>query len=170
MPPSSELAEKDRTLLRECLSNLKNWYTETFWRDLKRTEYGINWLILESILGKHGMAPDSSGPGSERNRNLFGLLNRAIGLAKKSCGRLPMPESHIDFILNMVMGKYSATPKERQVGHLLCCIRHSVPFFLTIDENLLGRDRGEGLLLPGVPVNNGIRFLTPSAFLARTSI
>ena len=129
--------EDDLILLRECLEHLNNWYTEEQWSDLKRTDYQVNWEILESALAKHGIEPTFHGAEGDRNRYLFGLLNRAVGLTKKSCGRLPVPESHINFVINMVLQKYSRDQVLSGISHLLHCISHHISFYVTTSPHLI---------------------------------
>jgi hypothetical protein len=127
----------DAALLRQCLMDLGSWYTENRWRDLKRTEYELNWGILECVLRKQGLEPISTGIAGKRNRRLFGLLNRAIGLSKKSCGLLPMPDSHIDFVIRTVLGKYGHTRRDQGIHHILHCVRHGINLFSTTDRLLI---------------------------------
>ena len=136
-PGSSEATEYDHNLLRECLSVLGDWYTEDGWRDLKRTDYQLNWQILESVLTKQGITPSFHGVEGDRNRYLFGLLNRAVGLTKKSCGKLPAPDSHIHFVMNMVLQKYSHGQIASGANHLLQCVAHNIIFYVTINHQLI---------------------------------
>jgi hypothetical protein len=129
--------EDDMNLLRECLADLKSWYTEDRWSDLKRTDYQLNWQILESLLFKHGIEPIFEGEEGARNRYLFGLLNRVVGLTKKSCGRLPIPDSHVNFVINMVLQKYKYDQALSGISHLLHCIRHHIDFYVTINHHLV---------------------------------
>jgi hypothetical protein len=129
--------EDDFNLLRECLTGLNDWYTEDLWNDLKRTDYQLNWQILESVLSRHGIEPVFHGAEGTHNRHLFGLLTRAVGLTKKSCGRLPVPDSHINFVLNMVHQKYSHDQFLSGIRHLLHCIRHHINFYVTINHDLI---------------------------------
>ncbi|HBA54190.1 hypothetical protein [Syntrophorhabdus aromaticivorans] len=136
-PDLDRRASDDMALLRQCLADLGSWYTEDRWRDLKRTEYRINWEILESALRKQGLEAISGGIAGQRNMELFGLLNRAIGLSKKSCGRLPMPKKHIDFVINTVMERYGYTRREQGIHHILHCARHGVNLFSTTNRPLV---------------------------------
>lgn len=129
--------EDDGDLLKECLADLNSWYTEDRWIDLKRTDYQLNWQILESVFAKHGIEPIFRGAEGARNRYLFGLLNRAVGLTKKSCGRLPASESHINFIINMVLQKYCQNQVFNGISHLLHCIRHHINYYLTSNCHLI---------------------------------
>jgi len=136
-PDPDRTTKDDLVLLRQCLADLGSWYTENRWRDLKRTDYELNWEILESVLRERGLEPLSAGIAGQRNRRLFGLLNRAIGLSKKSCGRLPMPDSHIDFVINTVVEKYGRAQRERGIRHILHCVRHGITLFSTTDQLLV---------------------------------
>ncbi|OPY80859.1 MAG: hypothetical protein A4E65_01314 [Syntrophorhabdus sp. PtaU1.Bin153] len=136
-PEVDQATSADVALLRQCLADLGSWYTETRWRDLKRTEYEVNWEILESVLRKQDLEPISTGSAGERNRRLFGLLNRAIGLSKKSCGVLPMPDSHIDFVIHTVVEKYGHTQRDRGIHHVLHCVRHGINLFSTTNRLLI---------------------------------
>lgn len=135
--PIGDGVEQDNGLLRLCLADLGKWYTSERWRDLKRTDYSLNWQILESVLGRQGIEPILQGKGGVRNRRLFGLLNRAVGLAKKSCGILPVPDTHISFVLNMVLQKYSHDQTLRGMSHLLHCIRHHITTYVTQNHSLI---------------------------------
>jgi len=123
-------------MLRTCLADLESWYTKDLWSDLKRTDYQLNWQLLESVLAREGIEPTFQGTGGVHNRYLFGLLNRAVGLAKKSCGRLPVPESHINFVVNMVLQKYGEDQSSRGVRHLLHCVKNQIEFYVTVNHDL----------------------------------
>ena len=125
------------SILQDCSKELPNWYTEVLWQDLKRTDYQINWQILSSILPRYGVEPVLEGDAGAGNRCLFGLLNRVIGLSKKSCRKLPIALGHVDFIVNTVLKKYDFREKERSALHIYRCVRHGVPFFLTTDHGLI---------------------------------
>lgn len=127
----------DLDLLKKCLADLNTWYTEDRWSDLKRTDYPLNWQILESALARQGIEPNFHGTEGARNRYLFGLLNRAVGLTKKSCGRLPVPDSHINFIVNMILQKYSHDQALRGISHLLHCIRLHINFYVTTNHDVV---------------------------------
>jgi hypothetical protein len=136
-PDRDHSTKDDLTLLRECLVDLNNWYTVDRWSDLKRTDYQLNWEILESVFAKHGIEPNFHGTEGDHNRYLFGLLNRAVGLSKKSCGRLPVPESHINFVINMVLQKYTHDQVLSGISHLLHCIRNHISFYITTNRHLI---------------------------------
>lgn len=124
-------------ILRTCLSDLGNWYTANVWSDLKRTDYQLNWQLLESVLAKEGIEPAFQGTEGVPNRYLFGLLNRAIGLAKKSCGKLPVPDSHISFVTNMVLQKYGDDQVSRGILHILHCVRNGIECYVTTNHPLM---------------------------------
>jgi len=136
-PDSCQTTEDDRNLLRQCLADLGDWYTDVLWRDLKRTDYQLNWQILELVLARHEIEPTFHGTEGDRNRYLFGLLNRAVGLTKKSCGKLPVPDSHINFVINMVLQKYSHNKDLSGISHLLHCIGHNINYYVTINHSLI---------------------------------
>lgn len=162
----------DGQILRECLAVLDRWYTDVLWRDLRRTDYEINWAILESVLKLHNMEPAFAGNRSAWNRNLFGLLNRAVGLSKKSSGKLPMTDNHIDFILKTVIRKYQYREEERHACHILRCMAHDIPFFVTADAGLIElfkEKRNAPLHRPHIP-DGYPDVLRPSDFLARSRI
>jgi len=66
-------------------------------------------------------------------------LNRGIGLCKKSSSKLPVDDSHIDFIIKMVLQKYVYDENERETKHLFNCIKHGIPFFVTTNAGLIER-------------------------------
>ena len=124
-------------ILRRCLADLGNWYTQDLWSDLKRTDYQLNWQILESALSREGIEPAFHGEEGTRNRYLFGLFNRAVGIAKKSCGKLPIPDSHINFVVAMVLQKYGDDQASRGVCHLLHCVKNQIEFYVTTNRHLV---------------------------------
>lgn len=138
---TSELAQEMSSalclrILGTCLADLQNWYTKDLWSDLKRTDYQLNWQILESALAREGIEAVFHGVQGAPNRYLFGLLNRAVGLAKKSCGKLPVPDNHINFVVNMVLQKYGDDQVSRGVRHLLHCVKNQIEFFVTVNQDL----------------------------------
>jgi hypothetical protein len=152
-------------LLRECLAALDQWYTASAWSDLKRTDYGLNWVILEDVLKGHGLEPSMAGAQGRQTRGLFGLLNRSVGLSKKSCGRLPMSESHVEFILKTVLQKYLYRPEERLACHMRCCVAAGIPFYLTADKGVLKfLEHREGPARRSTP--SGVEIISPSRFLS----
>jgi hypothetical protein len=171
--PSPETdPEVDYQILRECLAVLDQWYTDVLWHDLRRTDYGINWAILESVLKLHNMEPAFAGNSGGRNRNLFGLLNRAAGMSKKSSGKLPMTDSHIDFILKTVIRKYRCREEARHVCHIMRCMAHGVPFFVTADAKLAEVFEGKRDTLPkrSYVLGEYPDILRPSDFLVKSRL
>ncbi len=136
-PDRENASEDDRSLLQKCLSELGDWYTEDRWRDLKRTDYQLNWQILETVLARQGIAPVFQGSEGDRNRYLFGLLNRAVGLTKKSCGKLPVPDNHIDFVISTVLQKYCHDQVSTGTNHLMHCLGQNINFYVTVNHRLI---------------------------------
>jgi len=167
-PGRNNTIEDDRNLLQKCLSELGHWYTDDRWRDLKRTDYQMNWLILESVLIKKGVAPIIQGVEGERNRYLFGLLNRAVGLTKKSCGKLPVPDSHINFVINMVLQKYCHNQISRGINHLMCCIEFGINFYVTVNHMLIhGFNKQRDALKKHLQITTlDLTVMTPKQFVA----
>ncbi|MCX5809696.1 MAG: hypothetical protein NTX36_10055 [Proteobacteria bacterium] len=130
-------SEEDFNILNDCSTSLHLWYTDTSWKDLKRTDYQLNWEILLSALSRYGRKAVFEGDEGERNRNLFGLWNRIVGLSKKSSGKLPLEKSHIDFVLATVLKKYQSKQADRDTQHILNCIRHGIDVFMTTDDRLI---------------------------------
>jgi hypothetical protein len=126
-------------ILRDCSSDLHLWYSDDRWRDLKYTDYRLNMDILISVLKRHNLEVDFEGDKGERNRNLFGLVNRVIGLCKKSHWRLPVDKNHADFIIKTVLQKYNYCQGERNVIHMHYCIRSGISLFLSGDYDLIRR-------------------------------
>jgi hypothetical protein len=126
-------------VLQDCSKDLHLWYTDDLWEDLKRTDYQRNWEILRSILHRQNMEPVFDGDAGAGSRCLFGLLNRVVGLCKKSCRKLPVESSHVDFIVKMVLQRYSFCGRERSALHIYRCLSQGVTFFLTTDHELIER-------------------------------
>jgi hypothetical protein len=124
-------------ILRRCLADLGSWYTQDLWSDLKRTDYQLNWQILESALSREGIEPAYHGDEGTRNRYLFGLFNRAVGIAKKSYGKLPIPDSLINFVVAMVLQKYGDDQASRGLCHLLHCVNNQIEFYVTANRHLI---------------------------------
>jgi hypothetical protein len=161
--------EENCNVLQECLNDLDHWYTHTDWRDMRRIDYTINWNILESVLSKRQIEPVFNGSKGEKNRYLFGLLNRTIGLSKKSCGQLPMTQNHIGFVINTVMQKYHYRQEERDARHICNCVRHNINLFITIDYSLIDGFNRKRYLLLDHPEFSSIKLelVTPSEFEGR---
>ncbi|MBA4418434.1 MAG: hypothetical protein C0392_11095 [Syntrophus sp. (in: bacteria)] len=131
--------EEERKMLSECARDLHLWYTGDGWKNLRRTDYKLNWDLLSSMFTRQGGKTAYAGKEGERNLALFGLLNRSIGLIKKSCPALPVPDIHINFIIDMVLKKYHYLQEERDALHILLCIRNRIPFLMTTDQDLIMR-------------------------------
>jgi len=139
------------SILEECTKNLHMWYTEEDWTDLKRTDYRLNWEILEATLIRMNKEPFFDGKEGEYNRHLFGLLNRTIGLTKKSCPRLPVEKGHRNFVITMVMKKYNQSKGERDARHIHNCMSHNINLFLTTDDTLISTFHDKKHLLTSYP-------------------
>lgn len=135
--PAFSISEEDVSILNDCSNALHLWYTDTSWKDLKRTDYQLNWEMFLSALNSYSRKPVFEGDEGEKNRNLFGLWNRIVGLSKKSSGKLPLEKSHIDFVLGTVIKKYQFKQADRDTRHILNCIRHGIDFFITADDRLI---------------------------------
>ncbi len=156
-PDAGSVVDEDYTILRDCLKDLDRWVTEDNWNDLRLIDYQLNWDVLMSALVHYDIEPVFEGKGGERNRNLFGLLNRVIGFSKKSCPTLPMGENHIDFVINTVMRKYNYRKGEREARHIFHCIKHHVGFFLTTDFGLIELFNQRKHVLQGYPEFSSIK-------------
>jgi hypothetical protein len=130
--------DEDIAILRDCSNDLRNWYGKESWRDLRRIEYDLNWKILEKALRAHSLEPVLLGDKATRNRYLLGLLNRVIGFGKKSCARLPLEHEHVLFIIDAVVKKYYHRGDRLDV-HIMKCIGHSIDYFLSVEDELIGR-------------------------------
>jgi hypothetical protein len=162
---TDDLPEEDSGVLEDCLKDLRRWYSDESWRDLRKTDYALNWSILESVLPTCRIDTIPGGTDGERVRNLFGLLNRAVGLSKKSCGRLPLPESHVAFVIRTVTQRYHYRKEERDALHIFHCIRHGISRFVSTDSALIDRYKEKSHLLSRHPL-----FLPGSLQLVRPSV
>jgi len=126
-----------RKILRECAGIFADIFPEQNWQDLRHIDYSLNWRVFELALKNLKIEPTLSGDEGERNRRLFGLLNRFIGLSKKSCKKPPMDNGHRDFIIDMVIKKYYQTQQDRGLRHIFHCICNDIGFFVTPDHNLI---------------------------------
>jgi hypothetical protein len=126
-------------VLQDCLKDLHLWYTEAPWQDLKRTDYQRNWEVLCSVLPRYGIEPVFEGDGAAGNRCLFGLLNRAVGLCKKSSRKLPVGPSHADFIVKTALQTYSFCERTRSAIHIYRCVRQGLTLLLTTNRALVER-------------------------------
>jgi hypothetical protein len=138
-------------VLQDCSKNLHLWYANALWEDLKRTDYQRNWEILCSILPRYDIEPVFDGDAGARNRSLFGLLNRVVGLCKKSYRKLPVDSNHSEFIIKTVLQKYNYREEERSALHIYRCAEQGVTFFLTTERNLIERYIEKKNLLAGYP-------------------
>ncbi len=132
-------ASDDMLILRDCAALLHKFYDGVKWADMKHIDYDLNWRVLKEALLRHGHSATLNGQHALLNKNLLGLLNRLVGISKKSCPRLPMKESHIDFVLDIVTKKYCQENIERHICHILRSIRSGIEYHLTTDEKLLER-------------------------------
>ena len=124
-------------ILQDCSKDLHLWYTDAMWEDLKRTDYQRNWEILRSILNRYKVEPVFDGDAGAGSRCFFGLLNRVVGLCKKSCRKLPVGSNHVDFIVKTVLQRYSYRERERSALHIYRCVTQGVTSFLTTDQGLI---------------------------------
>ncbi|MCX5804641.1 MAG: hypothetical protein NT010_01050 [Proteobacteria bacterium] len=156
--PDNEIQAVD-DILRECSNVLHLWYSEDRWRDLKYIDYQLNRDILVSVLSKYNLETAFEGKRGERNRNIFGLLNRVIGLCKKSHWRLPVDKNHADFIIKTVLQKYNFSSGERNIVHIHHCTRSSVSLFLTGDYDLTRRFNEKKHILQNHPEFSSTKLL-----------
>jgi hypothetical protein len=160
----TDFKEEIESILEECARNLHMWYTEEDWANLKRTDYKLNWDILKSTLLRINRKPIFDGKEGEHVRYLFGLLNRTIGLTKKSCPKLPVEKGHRNFIITTVMKKYTHYKEERNARHIYNCISHGINLLLTTDDDLITTFNKKKHLLtsyPGLPYTK-LTLLLPS--------
>jgi hypothetical protein len=162
--PESLLTEEDIAILNECSQSLHNWYSDISWKELKCTDYQLNWEILLSVLERHNIETVFEGEKGIRNRNLFGLWNRIVGLSKKSSSRLPLDRSHIDFILATVLKKYQFNMAYRDTKHILNCIKHKIDLFMTTDDRLIESFNSKRHLLMKLPetITVNLNIVNPS--------
>ncbi len=137
--PEEENKEERKMILHRCAESLQLWYTGDEWKKLRKTNYALNWRILASFLEGHGHGTEHKQEEIGKYLSVFGLLNRVVGLIKKSCPVLPVKEDHIRFIVDMVMNKYEAEQEKSVAFHLGHCIRHGIPLFLTVNEEMTRR-------------------------------
>ncbi|MBP9560297.1 MAG: hypothetical protein KBE27_00585 [Syntrophorhabdaceae bacterium] len=129
--------DETRRILRECAGVLKCVFPEQSWHDLRHIDYSINWKALGLALNNLNIEPVLHGDEGVKIKRLFGLLNRVIGLGKKSSKNLPMEKGHTDFIIDMVMKKYFHPPVNSHVRHISNCFFHNIDILLTTDYNLV---------------------------------
>jgi hypothetical protein len=166
---SDNYHEEDYNILKDCLKDLHLWFTHSQWSDLRHIHYQLNWDILVSVLANRSIEPVFIGVEGERNRNLFGLLNRVIGFSKKSWRELPVDNGHIGFVINTVMQKYHYRQEERDARHICNCVRHNINLFITIDYSLIDGFNRKRYLLLDHPEFSSIKLelVTPSEFEGR---
>jgi hypothetical protein len=133
---SSDGGTTQETLLFECLAKLKDWYRDSVWHDMRSIEYERNWEILAEVLEERGTHALFQGKPAGPNRELFGLLCRAVNLSKKSCPSPEMSRSHVEFLIKTVLEKYGAPEGERTARHYIHCIRQGISWYLTPDAGL----------------------------------
>jgi hypothetical protein len=126
-------------ILLDCTKILHLWYSDNLWRNLRYIDYQLNLNILTSVLKKNNLETEFEGDRGQGNRNLFGLVNRVIGLCKKSHWRLPVESTHADFIIKTVLQKYNYCQEERNAIHMHYCAKSGINLFLTIDYDLIRR-------------------------------
>lgn len=136
-PKAHGPGETELIILRDCAALLHNHFDGQKWADLKHIDYELNWKVLKEVLPKHGHSATLNGEQASFKKNVLGLLNRLVGISKKSCPRLPMKESHIDFVLDIVTKKYCQEELQRHICHILCSLRGNVKYHLTTDERLV---------------------------------
>jgi hypothetical protein len=169
----SALDGRDETrvvLLFECLAKLKDWYRDAVWHDMRSIEYERNWEILADVLEERGGRALFQGCGAAANRELFGLLCRAVGLSKKSCPSPEMSTPHVEFVIRTVLEKYGAREWERASAHYIHCIRRGIPWFLSPDARFAAFVNAgiEALRREGRCTCPDLRIVTPSQFESKT--
>lgn len=140
--PSNNLSlnENDtREILRECIRVFEYVFPEKNWHDLRHVDYSINWKVMELALKNLHIELELSGEKGIKNMRLFGLLNRLIGLCKKSSKNLPLDKGHGEFIINMVLKKYYQPLEKSYIKHIYSCLIHHINLYLTTDYNLIER-------------------------------
>jgi hypothetical protein len=146
-------------ILRDCTGILHLWYSDSLWRDLRYIDYQLNLNILTFVLKKHNLKTGFEGNRGQVNRNLFGLVNRVIGLCKKSHWRLPVDMNHADFIIKTVLQKYNYCQGERNAIHMHYCARSGISLFLTIDDDFIRRFNEKKHILQNHPEFSFINLL-----------
>ena len=154
---SDDNIQRVHDILQDCTNNLHLWYSDKQWKDLKYIDYQLNRDILMSVLEKNNFEVGLDGDKGERNRNLFGLVNRVIGLCKKSHWRLPVDKNHADFIIKTVLQKYNYYQWERNVIHMFFCAKSNISFFLTVDYDLIRRFNEKKHILQNHPKFSAIK-------------
>ncbi len=150
-------------LLRRCLMTLHERYSAEQWSDLRSVDYALNWEIIGPHLAGEGLMPALGGATHREVREVFGLFCRAVALSKKSCPTPRMTESHVDFVIATVLKKYRYNKGERYALHLLLCAEQGIPYFVTVDADLLAAAAAN----PHVPAKQDgpmPHIIRPSAF------
>lgn len=129
--------DQETAILRDCAAALHTVYDIKVWADMKHIQYDLNWSVLMNILPKYDYHPDLKGPQAEACKRLLGLLNRVVNIGKKSCPRLPLQDSHIGFILDIVRKKYCQEEIDRHISHVAHALLNSIDYHLTIDGELV---------------------------------
>jgi hypothetical protein len=143
------LSEDGQDIISDCLLNLHGWYGPDNWDvDLRRIDYKLNGKILVSALKKHGIKPWFAGKKGAINRRLFGILNRAVALARWSYRELPLKKQDVSRLMQEVAKRYDYHHAERDARHIFHAIRYGIPFFVTTDDRLIsGYNQRRHLLL-----------------------
>jgi len=128
--------DQETAILRDCAAALHTAYDIKVWADMKHIQYDLNWSVLKNILPHYDHHPDLKGPQGEACKRLLGLLNRVVNIGKKSCPRLPLQDSHIGFILDIVRKKYCQEQIDRHISHISHALLNGVDYHLTIDGEL----------------------------------
>lgn len=129
--------DQETAILRDCAAALHTVYDIKVWADMKHIQYDLNWSVLMNILPKYDYHPDLKGPQAEACKRLLGLLNRVVNIGKKSCPRLPLQDSHIGFILDIVRKKYCQEAIDRHISPVAHALLNSIDYHLTIDGELV---------------------------------
>ncbi len=135
--PADPGRDQETAILRDCAAALHTVYDIKVWADMKHIQYDLNWSVLMNILPKYDYHPDLKGPQAEACKRLLGLLNRVVNIGKKSCPRLPLQDSHIGFILDIVRKKYCQEEIDRHISHVAHALLNSIDYHLTIDGELV---------------------------------
>jgi hypothetical protein len=128
--------DEETAILRDCAAALHTVYDMKVWADMKHIQYELNWSVLKSILPKYGHPVVLCGSEAELCKYFLGLVNRLVNIGKKSCPRLPLQGSHIDFILDIVRKKYCQEMLDRHISHITHALLGNVDFHLTLDRAL----------------------------------
>lgn len=143
------LSEDGQDIISHCLLNLNGWYGPDNWDvDFRRIDYKLNGKILVSALEKHGINTSFAGKEGAKNRRLFGILNRAVALARRFYRELPLKQQDVSGLMQEVAKRYDYHHAERDARHIFHAIRYGIPFFVTTDGRLIrGYNQRKHLLL-----------------------